>query len=145
MKHKATDFLYILNSGWIVKTKPELRLAVTQAGSRYMGRSASACGFGCSDKCYKAKCIWLARLWAAELIITAELARQHTIDAALGVEGRLDLNSDEAQCLYTVYLIKICVCVICVLASVLSQELDGNSICETVEKESEGVWRRSKK
>lgn len=83
----------------MLKPRLEQRLAVTQAGSRYMGRSASACGFGWPHECHKAKCIWLARLRAAGLIITAELARQRTIDAAV---GGFDSNSYEARRLYCI-------------------------------------------
>ncbi len=96
-----------------------------------MGRSASACGFGWPYKCYKAKCIWTAGLQAAGLVITVELARQRTIDAAVGLEVDW-IQSQMKPSVYIVYLIKICV-----LAYMLSQTLDGDGICEAVEKESE--------
>lgn len=88
----ATDLHYILNGGLIVKTKLKRRLAGAQAGRRYMGRSASTCGFGWLKNCHKAKCVRLARMQTAGLIITAELTAQ--IDATV----RLELDSDEARC-----------------------------------------------
>lgn len=59
------------------------------------------------------------RLWAAGMIITAGLARQYTIDATVGWMK---------PTVYTAHLIKICVCVICVLAYMQSQALDGSSV-----------------
>lgn len=110
-----------------------------------MGRSASACSFGWPNKCYNAECIWPTRLRAAGLIITAELARQRTVEAAVGQEDdwiRIQGFMKPSVC--TVYLIKIHVCVICVMVYTLSQALDGNSICEAVGKRERDFWKSSK-
>lgn len=88
-------------------------------------QEAGKCGFGWLNNCYKPKCVRPARIRTAGLIITAELARQCTVDAAV-------LLDPMTPSVCFLYLIKICVCVICVLTYMLSRAPDGCSICERV-------------
>lgn len=102
MEMWSYTFLYIESSGCAAKGRPELRLAVAQAGSRYMGSSANLCGFGWPDNCYKAKCIWPAMLQAVKLIITAELVKQQSIDATVA-ERKDDIQIHMNASVYILY------------------------------------------
>ena len=60
----------------------------------------------------KPNCIWTRRLRAAGPIVTPELAREHTVDSAVGHEVYC-IRIQMEPSVHAVYLIKICVCDLC--------------------------------
>ena len=95
---------------WAVKAKPKQRLAVAQAGSRYTARSVSACGFGWPHKCYKAQKYLAGEAPGSGADHYCRVGEAAHRRCRCRVGGGLDPSPS----VHTVYLIKICVCDLCV-------------------------------